>query len=70
MLARQDCNKREELWAVGSAERDERISRLKTIYEKQAHATMEIIKMQNEMIKAPYTRERGVVVNSGFWMSS
>jgi hypothetical protein len=52
MLARQDCNKREEWWAVCSAERDERISRLETICAKQAHATMEMFKMQNEMVKA------------------
>jgi len=52
MLARQDCNKREEWWAVCSAERDERISRLETICAKQAHATMEMFKMQNEMAKA------------------
>jgi hypothetical protein len=45
VLARRDCNKREEWWAMCSAERDERISRLETACTKQAQATMEIIKM-------------------------
>ena len=45
VLARRDCNKREEWWAMCSAERDGRISRLETACTKQAQATMEIIKM-------------------------
>ena len=46
------------------------LSKSRDICAKQAHATMEMFKMQNEMAKAQSGRERGVVVNSRFSVSS